>query len=155
MLTHTHTHTHNHRQPDGAVCRACPIKLHPLVKKMYGCNALPHTHTNTYTHQCIHSCKDACTNCKTKQHNSLSRPLSLSHIHTHGSNFHHLIYLPPQQMQDAEGSSAPSMCPFGLPPPLLFPLHLSSVFSQPSFPLLPSPLLPPLRALTGEHTLKH
>lgn len=78
--THTCTHTYMHAQPDGAVCRACPIKVHPLVKKMYGCNALPQAHknTNTYTDTQLQGCMYTLI---AKQHNSQS--FSHTHAHTH------------------------------------------------------------------------
>lgn len=80
--THTCTHTYMHAQPDGAVCRACPIKVHPLVKKMYGCNALPQAHknTNTYTDTQLQGCMYTLI---AKQHNSQSFSHRHTHAHTH------------------------------------------------------------------------
>ena len=93
-----------------------------------------HTHTSAYTAARMHAQI-------AKQNNTtLSRPLSLSHIHTHGSNFHHLIYLPPQQMQDAEGSSATVYVSLWTPPPPFFSLFISPLFSH--NPLFPSSHLP-------------
>lgn len=52
---HTQTHT------DIVVCRACPIKLHPVVKKIYGSNALQQAHENTNTQTILHTHIQECT----------------------------------------------------------------------------------------------
>lgn len=153
----THTHKQIHRQPDGAICRACPIKLHPLVKKMYGCNALPQTHKHTNTQIHTHSRRDACVHYKqVTKHNSLA--------HTHRSDFHHLIYFAPQQRQDAEESSSTTISVS----PRTSLSFLSFHFSRPALSLhfppvslfiagptllasLPLSSPPPLWGLTGAH----
>lgn len=97
MHRHTHTHTSTHLQPDGAVCRACPIKLHPLVKKIYGSNAPPQPHKNTNT--------QLQGTTLLAQQQKVSYFLSLSYTLTQtctDPNCHHLFYFLPQQMQDAE-----------------------------------------------------
>lgn len=158
--THTCTHTYMHAQPDGAVCRACPIKVHPLVKKMYGCNALPQAHknTNTYTDTQLQGCMYTLI---AKQHNSQS--FSHTHTHTHTSDLHCLIYFPPQQMQwmqYAEESSttisasvltlfsppcsrsSPPFSPLSFVTFVLFSPHFSSCLQS-----------IPLQTLTGDHIL--
>ena len=144
--THTHTHTHTHRVIGSQMeqyAEHVPSNSTRLSKRCM--DATPyHKHTQIHTHTSAYTAARMHAQIAKQNNTTLSLSLSLTHTHTHGSNFHHLIYLPPQQMQDAEESSATiyvSLWTF-FPPSLLFPLHLSSVFSQPSFPLLLSSLLP-------------
>lgn len=104
--TRTHTHvSHTRRQPDGAVCKACPIKLHPLVKKMYGRGAKPQTRGHAHLQQ--HNC--SCTHTHMR-----------SHTRIHTQIFIILFISLLRQLQDA--ASPPSACPLGPP---LFSFSLS------------------------------
>lgn len=91
-------HTHRQRQADGAVCRACPIKLHPLVKKIYGCN-IHTTNTQIHTHAAV------AVSCVHK--------FQTTHTHTNYLIFIILFIPLPQQMQVAEQSSSTTLSPFG------------------------------------------